>query len=44
LRFKYPVVYVSSPALSEHRIVVVGAGMFGATLAERVANEADAPV
>ncbi len=35
---------VSSPALSEYRIVIVGAGLFGATVAERVANEAGVPV
>jgi UDP-galactopyranose mutase len=35
---------VSSPALSEYRIVVVGAGLFGATMAERVVNGAGVPV
>jgi UDP-galactopyranose mutase len=35
---------VISSALNEYRVVVVGAGLFGATVAERIANDAALPV
>jgi UDP-galactopyranose mutase len=38
------VLFVNSPALGEYRVVIVGAGLFGATIAERVAKEAGIPV